>query len=163
MKKSNPSNAQVLHVLDTIRQLFRGIQSRCTGRCESTTKWYRGRKIDGDWVREPIRFVRFCLLHGWSPNKEIDRINNLKGYTRSNCRFVSHTLNQENRNKQNDKGFDGRRYQLPINIIYVNAPRYKKRYKVVLTRNGKRYNSGMFMTVEEAVKEKKRMLKKIGR
>ena len=64
-------------------------------------KNYGGRGIDvvDEWKNSKQRFFRWCLDNGYSTDLELDRIDNDKGYSPDNCRFVSRVVNRNNRRK----------------------------------------------------------------
>ena len=84
--------------------IWKSIRCRCglygdSGCSPSTIKNYVQRGItidDKNWLRfEP--FMEWSLSHGYNDGLEIDRVDNSKGYSPENCRWVSHKQNQNNR------------------------------------------------------------------
>ncbi len=52
-----------------------------------------------EWLENSYSFVLWALDNGWKNELVIDRIDNEKGYSPDNCRFV--TITESNRNKRN--------------------------------------------------------------
>lgn len=57
----------------------------------------RGITICDEWRNDYGSFVRWGLEHGYAKGLQIDRIDNSKGYSPSNCRFVTPSVNANNR------------------------------------------------------------------
>lgn len=87
-----------------LHDLWCSIRQRCTeGGIERSTYFDRGIKVCDEWqVYENFR--DWAMSHGYDPNAKrgvttIDRIDNDKGYSPDNCRFV--TQKENARNKRN--------------------------------------------------------------
>lgn len=71
--------------------------SRCKRPEDKRWKHYGGRGIKV--CRRWLKFKNFAVDMGPRPRgKTLDRINNNGNYTRKNCRWISNTLQQRNRN-----------------------------------------------------------------
>lgn len=104
---------------------------------------YGGRGIDVDdaW----LDYATFCddMGSSFSDELEIDRIDVTKGYSKENCRWVDHSENNYNKNKQsnNVSGKTGVSFIPAIN-----------KYRAYITKNGKQISLGRFEDYEDAVK-----------
>lgn len=49
-----------------------------------------------EWRNDRQSFIDWCVSHGHSEGLQIDRIDNDKGYSPDNCRFVTPAENQHN-------------------------------------------------------------------
>lgn len=85
------------------KNLF-GIWARMRDRCNRKTnedyKYYGGKGIIVETIWDDyLKFKKWSLLNGYEPNKnlQIDRIDGNKNYCPENCRWVSPTINQRNR------------------------------------------------------------------
>ena len=74
------------------------------GRCYRRSKGkiyerYGGRGIEvcDEWRKDYLAFAAYSLEKGYDDSLEIDRIDNERGYSPDNCRFVSHRENNRNR------------------------------------------------------------------
>jgi len=59
----------------------------------------RGIKVCEEWHDAKV-FIEWALTHGWQEGLSIDRIDNDKGYSPDNCRWV--TRKEQQRNKRNN-------------------------------------------------------------
>jgi hypothetical protein len=60
----------------------------------------RGITICEEWKSSYLTFLEWCLNNSWQHGLEIDRIDNNKGYSPDNCKFVTPFANS--RNKRNN-------------------------------------------------------------
>ena len=82
-----------------IAMIFRGMKQRCYNPKHYAYKHYGGRGITicDEWLEMPRAFVEWCHENDWAPGLQIDRIDNNKGYSPSNCRIVSVKINANNK------------------------------------------------------------------
>jgi len=74
------------------------MKTRCENPNSKAFKWYGARGITVCAAWESFApFMEWALRSGYSPELEIDRIDNNKGYGPDNCRFVTHKENCNNR------------------------------------------------------------------
>lgn len=57
----------------------------------------RGITVCHEWREGPRPFIEWGVINGWQPGLEIDRIENDKGYSPENCRFVTNKEQAANR------------------------------------------------------------------
>jgi hypothetical protein len=76
-----------------------GLIRRCHNPRNHIYKRYGGRGITvcDEWRRDWLSFYRWALSHGYRDDLEIDRIDNDKGSSPENCRWVTTTENQNNK------------------------------------------------------------------
>lgn len=84
------------------------IYHRMKNRCNNSKNTYyggRGITICNEWLgEEGYRvFKDWALSHGYADNLEIDRRNTNGNYEPSNCRFVTHKQNCQNRRPKSKK------------------------------------------------------------
>jgi hypothetical protein len=79
--------------------VWRNIKSRCLNQNVPAYRNYGGRgiSISSAWKDDPTAFIRWALENGWTPEREIDRIDNDGNYEPPNCRCVSRVVNASNR------------------------------------------------------------------
>ena len=121
-----------------------GMLQRCTNPNHKAYKNYGGRGITvcEEWV-DVANFVAWA--ESTYPNIEdatLDRINNDKGYSPENCRWVDRTTQALNRRKMknNTSGFVG--------ITYYKS---NKKWGATIGIKNKKINLGSFKTKEEAI------------
>lgn len=68
----------------------------------------RGIKVCPEWLHDPNAFILWSLANGWKAGLEIDRIDNDKGYSPANCRYVTKYENRMNQ-RPNHSHFGERR------------------------------------------------------
>jgi hypothetical protein len=74
------------------------IKRRCYNPNHDTFKYYGGRGITlcDDWVNSPQTFIDWAENSGYKEGLTIDRIDNSKEYSPSNCRWVSMSVQNHN-------------------------------------------------------------------
>ncbi len=75
---------------DPIQTIWSGMKQRCYDTNQSHYRLYGGRGITvcGNWLNNPLSFYEWAYANGYVKGLSIDRIDNNKGYTPYNCRFV---------------------------------------------------------------------------
>lgn len=124
-----------------------GVLKDMHSRCEKPThhKYYlygeRGISVCDEWAdtNEGIKsFIEWSESHGYKEGLQIDRIDNDKGYSPDNCRWVDVAMNNFNR-----RGTKGYRF-------------HKGRWEVYITKNGK-FISAKCDSEEEAIELRKKL------
>ena len=78
--------------------IWRNMRERCNNPHKQFAAWHgRGIKVCTEWDDFAV-FREWALSHGYSEGLSIDRIDNDKGYTPSNCRWV--TMKEQNANRR---------------------------------------------------------------
>jgi len=79
----------------TLKRKFYAMKGRCHNPKHDDYKNYgaRGITICDEWLNDPISFETWALENGFKEGLEIDRIDNDKGYSPDNCRWVSRKFN----------------------------------------------------------------------
>lgn len=126
--------------------IWNSMMGRCYNPNAVPYKDYGGRgiKICQEWRHNPENFIKWAITNGWEKGLQIDRINNDKGYTPENCRFVSGTeqkLNSRLLQINNTSGFRG-----------VTWSKANRKYKAVVRLYRVQYYLGYYATATEAAK-----------
>lgn len=84
-----------------LHEIWHSMKQRCNNPNHINYRHYGGRgiKICEEWDTNFIAFKDWAISNGYTEELEIDRINNNEGYSPNNCRWVSHKVNCNNRNR----------------------------------------------------------------
>lgn len=84
-----------------IYKRWKGIISRCASNIPRTRIYYkdRGIQVCDAWASDYLSFKAWCLANGFQKDLQIDRIDNDKGYSPDNCRFVTPKEQAQNRRR----------------------------------------------------------------
>lgn len=84
--------------LKEIRARYYSIRQRCYNPNNEEYKHYGGRGIGlcEEWLKEPNTFYEWAISNGFGKHLTLDRIDNNKGYSPENCRWVSQTVQNKN-------------------------------------------------------------------
>ena len=87
------------HLRNILINRREGMMERCTNpKCVGYKRYgARGITVCQEWIDSPQAFVDWALANGFSPELQIDRIDNNKGYSPDNCRWVTARDNIRNR------------------------------------------------------------------
>ena len=113
--------SQASHTQELYPELYRILGAaiqRCTNPNRPEYKDYGGRGICvcDEWRNDRKKFIEFALANGWEPGLELDREDNDGDYSPENCRFVSRSVNLNNR-RNTLRTVDG----VPVADIYNTA------------------------------------------
>ena len=138
---------------DSKSRLFKiwiGMLKRCTDKKSKSYQYYGGRGITvcDEWKNDYKNFKNWALSNGYNDNLTIDRIDNSKGYSPENCRWV--TMDVQFRNKSK-KG------------IGVTFHKRDKKYQAYIKINDKQKHLGYFNTFEEALNARKEFERKLNK
>ena len=84
-----------------IRNIWSNMLRRCYNPNSSSYKWYGGKGITvcDEW-RHCKAFREWALSSGYKPGLSIERIDNEKGYSPENCKWIS--LSEQGKNRSNN-------------------------------------------------------------
>lgn len=79
--------------------IYHGMKQRCYNPNNPRYKnyGYRGIGICDEWLTDFMSFYRWSANNGYSDNLTIDRIDNTKGYSPDNCRWITNAEQQNNK------------------------------------------------------------------
>jgi len=126
-------------------RIYKNMVARCNNR--TSTSYYKygaiGVEVCKEWKDSISTFVEWAILNGYKDTLTIDRIDNTKGYTPDNCRWVSTTIQNRNilRMKMGETGARG-----------IHKSHTKGRYRATISVNNKSITIGTSSTINGAVK-----------
>lgn len=136
---------------ERIHKEWRGILHRCKNPSASHWENYGGRGITvcDEWKTDFMAFYNWSMGNGYTDDLTLDRIDNDKGYSPDNCRWVTHMENCHNRGARKDSqtGYAG--------VQPRELADGRISYRVVITTNYKRVTIGSFETLDEAISARK--------
>ena len=107
--------------------------ARCHRKYATSYKIYgaKGITVCKEWRESTKAFFDWALANGYKKGLQIDRIDNLKGYSPDNCRFVTVKENCLNRGpKSNTKSkYRGVSYYKSCNCWYIEVGNKEKRIR----------------------------------
>lgn len=84
---------------------------------------YHGVTICEEWENNYLAFREWALSHGYNDSLTIDRIDNSKGYSPDNCRWVTPKQQANNRTSNVVVEYDGKQFTLSQLAEYCGLPR----------------------------------------
>ena len=76
--------------------VFKGMKSRIRY-SKNRSSSYKGLTMCDEWLNDSGSFITWAIENGYKEGLQIDRIDNKKGYTPENCRWVTAKENANNR------------------------------------------------------------------
>ena len=120
--------------------IYYGMKQRCYYKKQPYYLYYGGRgiKICDEWLGDngAATFYKWAMANGYNENSSIDRIDNDKGYSPDNCRFIPMLAQQANR-RCVDK------------IMHHIEQLPSGRFRVTVTKNGDRMRK-LFDNLDDA-------------
>lgn len=78
-----------------LRKIYIHILRRCYDETNKDYRFYgaKGVTVCDEWINNPSKFYQWSITHGYNNKQTIDRINETKGYSPENCRWISNIEN----------------------------------------------------------------------
>lgn len=120
-------------------QKLMDMKGRCLNPKHKSYPHYGGRGITicKEWIMDHKAFYAWAIKSGFKEGCDIDRIDNNKGYSPENCRFVSHYVNCNNRRSGK--------------LVGIQKESKCNTYRARVTVKGKDVFAKNFKTINEAV------------
>lgn len=119
------NNKPIHHGMSDTRlyRCYHGMITRCYNpHNENERKHYydRGITVCDEWLNDNKTFFDWALANGYADNLTIDRIDNDKGYSPENCRWISHYKQQLNKSGTIRVNYKGKTQSIPEWIKELN-------------------------------------------
>ena len=116
------------------------MKSRCyNDRCVAYWRYgAKGIKVCREWKENPAAFIEWAEAAGWKPGLTVDRLDNRKGYSPSNCRIATYQQQADNKRRYANSG----RYP----CVYARGGRWR----AVVRRCGISHHLGTFDLARDA-------------
>lgn len=87
---------------ERLHRIWSSMKTRCYNKNSRAYQMYgaKGIVICDKWKNDYKEFFHWAMTHGYDDSLTLDRIDNAKGYSPDNCRWV--TFADQNRNKKNN-------------------------------------------------------------
>jgi len=117
----------------SIYYMWLAMKRRCNNPKDLNYRNYgaRGITVCKEWEDVEV-FFHWCINNGYQVGRVIDRINNNKGYSPENCRFVSRTENQRNRRVTIRYEYNGEQRTIAEWSAILDIPLGKLTHQVVI-------------------------------
>jgi len=106
----------------------------------------RGITVHEEWRKSAESFIKWSVENGWKKGLQLDRIDNKKGYSPDNCRYVTRKRNLRNKNLVSclsNTGFAGvYRHKRKDGEVFMARVEYNKKVNYL----------GYYKTAEEAAR-----------
>ena len=117
--------------------VWKHMVDRCHRSADYNYRGYGGRGISvcSEWKNSVRVFILWAETHGYHETLQLDRRNNNGNYTPENCRFVSASVNQSNKNKStaNTSGYIGVCFHQGSGMYHATITVNKKRIYIAAT------------------------------
>lgn len=143
LEEANKSNTTHGQINTPLYRRWASIKSRCKN-LENPTYGGKGIQYDERW--ENFEAFYEDMAEGFSEYLEIDRIDVTEGYSKENCRWVTHNENNYNKNKQSNN-ISGK-----TGVSYIER---LSKYRAYITVDGKQINLGIYSNIEDAIDARK--------
>lgn len=102
---------------DPLNRKWKGMKDRCKpAHIDSHIYFDRGIRLCDEWEDSYESFREWAVNNGYHPSLEIDRRDNDKGYSPSNCRFVTSIENANNRRNTFFITYNGEKVALALAV-----------------------------------------------
>lgn len=130
LKRLTDCGCGIKHTEHPLYNVWKGMKARCYNKNHRKYPRYGGRGITvcEEWINDFESFAYWGMDNGYKKGLQIDRIDNNSGYSKDNCRFVTQTENQRNKENTRFIEFQGKVYPRGELAEITGINRYKLTY-----------------------------------
>ena len=133
-----------------IHNAWRSMKARCYIKSCSNYSYYGGRGITvcEEWIHSFEAFRDWAVLHGYSEELTLDRIESTLGYFPTNCRWEDKNVQARNRRTRKTSGTG-------VTGVHKRNDRPYNSYRASICTSGKVTNLGSFQFLFEAAEARR--------
>lgn len=133
-----------INELKKIKLAYKNMKDRCYNKNNASFKHYGGRGIEvcSKWLSDVDCFIVWSLVNGHKMDITIDRIDNEKGYSPSNCRWASWSVQASNQRRYEIVVIDGESMSVHEACLKAGAKSEKDFNKI--WKRIRKYNANTF-------------------
>jgi hypothetical protein len=115
-----------------LHKVWRAVNRRCgKDYFENHLYYKKGITVCKEWSDTFINFEKWSINNGYKKGLQIDRIDNSKGYSPNNCRWVTSKINNNNRDNTIIVEYNNEKYPISLLLEKLNK---KNNYSNILRR-----------------------------
>jgi hypothetical protein len=132
MEQIGDKNRKYITFSKRLHECYTNMKTRCKNKKQDKTNRYinRGITLCEEWDKSYECFQEWALNNGYKENLTIDRIDNDKGYSPNNCRWVTRTEQANNRRTSYYLYYNGEKDTLANWSRRLGIPYYYIQYRV---------------------------------
>lgn len=115
--------------------IWGSMKARCYQKTAKSYKDYgeRGISVCEEWKNDFLSFYNWAISNGYSDKLTLDRIDNNSGYEPSNCRWVTHKIQENNRRCVPKYTYNGMTHTITewSELLGINAKALRKRIRIL--------------------------------
>ena len=113
-----------------IYSIWNGMKTRCHAKRGTNAHLYanKGITVCPEWENDFVAFFDWAMANGYADNLTIDRIDNGKGYSPDNCRWITIEEQQSNKTTNVLVEYKGKKYCLRQLCLEIGFP-YKTAHR----------------------------------
>jgi hypothetical protein len=104
---------------------------------QSHLYFYKGIKVCDEWKESISKFCEWAKNNGYEKGLQLDRIDNSKGYSPFNCRFVTSKINNNNRDNTFFVSYNNEIIALKLLLLKLNR---EENYNTIFRRIKRGWN-----------------------
>lgn len=132
IQKEKPAHYKHGYSHTRLGKIYDNMKDRCYNPNNENYRIYGGenKTICDEWLRDRQSFFDWAMANGYADNLTIDRVDNSKGYSPDNCRWVDMKTQCNNRRSNCYIAYNGKTYTLKELSELYNIPYDKLKQRI---------------------------------